>query len=86
MEEAGYKGFIVEPWFGYMVPKGTPPAVIDTLNAAFSKAIADPDTSRQLAERGLRVVGGAPARLAEQIDTESERRAQVIEANGIMAD
>ena len=86
MEEAGYPGFIVEPWFGYLAPKGTPQAVVDTLNAAFNKAIANPDTSRQLADRGLRVVGGTPARLAEQIDTESERWAKVIKANGIKAD
>ena len=86
MEEAGYKGFIVEPWFGYMAPKGTPQPVIDALNAAFNKAVADPDTSRQLAERGLRVVGGAPARLIGQIETETERWAKVIKANGIKAD
>src|SRR6266849_7196281 len=42
MEELGYKGFVVEPWYGFMVPQGTPRASVEKLNAAFNAAIRNP--------------------------------------------
>ena len=86
MEEAGYKGFVVEPWFGFMAPKGTPMAVVDKLNAAFNAALQNPRIRNRLEETGLRPVGGPPERLSDQIRTESERWAKVIKANNIRAE
>ena len=86
MEEAGYKGFVVEPWFGFMAPKGTPKAVIDKLNAAFNTALQNPRVKKRLEEAGVRAVGGTPERLGEQIRVETERWARVIKANNIKAE
>jgi tripartite-type tricarboxylate transporter receptor subunit TctC len=85
MEEAGYKGFVVEPWFGFMAPKGAPAHVIAKLNQAFNAAVQLPRVRQRLEGVGLRVVGGPPERMAEHIRTESERWAQVIKANNIKA-
>ena len=86
MEEAGYKGFVVEPWFGFMAPKGTPQPVVDKLNAAFNAALANPRVRKRLEEAGLRPVGGPPERLGDQIRIETERWARVIKANNIKAE
>ena len=86
MEEVGYKGFIVEPWFGFMAPKGTPKTMIERLNAAFNRAIQNPRIRKTLEDVGLRPVGGPPERLAEQIRLETERWAKVIRDNNIRAD
>lgn len=86
MEESGFKGFYVEPWFGFMVPKGTPKAALDRLNSAFNAAIQNPRTRKKLEETGLRLVGGPPSRLAEQIKLETDRWAQVIRDNNIKVD
>jgi tripartite-type tricarboxylate transporter receptor subunit TctC len=83
MEELGYKGFVVEPWYGFMVPQGTPRAAIERLNAAFNAAIRNPRIKARLEEAGLRLVGGAPERLGEQIRGESERWAKVVKANNV---
>jgi tripartite-type tricarboxylate transporter receptor subunit TctC len=83
MEEAGYKGFVVEPWYGVMVPKGTPRAVVEKLNAAFNAAIHNPRVQKRLEDAGLRLVGGPPERLGDQIRSESERWAKVVKANNI---
>jgi tripartite-type tricarboxylate transporter receptor subunit TctC len=83
MEEAGYKGFIVEPWYGVMAPAGTPGAVVEKLNAAFNAGLKNPRVQKRLEEAGLRIVGGAPERLGEQIRSESERWAKVVKANKI---
>lgn len=86
MIEAGYKGFVVEPWFGFQAPQGTPAAAIQTLNAAFNAAMQNPRTRTRLEEAGLRVVAGPPERLAEQISSEYERWAKVVKANNIKAE
>jgi tripartite-type tricarboxylate transporter receptor subunit TctC len=83
MEELGYKGFVVEPWYGFMVPHGTPRAAVERLNAAFNSAIRNPRIKARLEEAGLRLVGGAPERLGEQIRGESERWAKVVKANNV---
>lgn len=85
MEEAGYKGFVVEPWFGYMVPKATPPAVIAKLNAALNAAVQMPRVKSRLEAAGVRIVGGSADKLSELIKTETERWGQVIRTNKIQA-
>ena len=84
--DAGYKGFVVEPWFGFMVPRGTPQQVVDRLNAAFNAALANQRVRKRLEEAGLRPVGGTAAVLGEQIRVETERWAKVIKANNIKAE
>jgi tripartite-type tricarboxylate transporter receptor subunit TctC len=86
MEELGFKGFYVEPWFGFMVPKATPRNVIDRLNRAFNEALAMPRVRQRLEEAGLRPVGGPPDRLRQQIRVETERWAAVIRDNNIKAE
>jgi tripartite-type tricarboxylate transporter receptor subunit TctC len=86
MIESGYKDFVVEPWFGFQVPQGTPPAAIQTLNDAFNKSVQNPQIKKRLEDAGLRVVGGPPERLREQIASESARWAKVVKANNIKAD
>jgi len=83
MEELGYKGFVVEPWYGFMAPQGTLRAAVEKLNAALNAAIQNPRIKKRLEEAGLRLVGGAPERLGEQIKSESERWAKVVKANNV---
>jgi tripartite-type tricarboxylate transporter receptor subunit TctC len=86
MEELGYKGFVVEPWYGFMAPQGTPRAALERLNAAFNAAIQNPRVKKRLDEAGLRLIGGPPERLGEQIRSESERWAKVVKANNVKAE
>jgi tripartite-type tricarboxylate transporter receptor subunit TctC len=86
MIESGYKDFVVEPWFGFQVPAGTPREVIQTLNSAFNSAVQNPRVRKRLEESGVRVVGGPPERLAEQISKEYARWAKVVKANNIRAE
>lgn len=83
MEEVGFKGFVVEPWYGYMVPRATPKAVVDRLNQAFNASIQNPRIKARLEEAGLRLVGGPPERLRDQIAVELPRWAKVVKANNI---
>ncbi|MGZ5120927.1 MAG: Bug family tripartite tricarboxylate transporter substrate binding protein, partial [Burkholderiales bacterium] len=86
MIESGYKDFVVEPWFGFQVPAGTPREVIQTLNSAFNSSVQNPKIRKRLEESGVRTVGGPPERLGEQISKEYVRWATVVKANNIRAE
>src|SRR5262249_35613168 len=66
----GYEGL---PWNGLVAPAGTPPAIVEKLNAATRQALADPKVRAQLEELGLETAISSPAEFAayvrEQIDS-----------------
>jgi tripartite-type tricarboxylate transporter receptor subunit TctC len=58
--ESGYPGFEALAWHGILAPARTPPAVIETLNREFVKAVHDPDTKALLANQAMQTVGSSP--------------------------
>ncbi|MEZ5604468.1 MAG: tripartite tricarboxylate transporter substrate-binding protein [Burkholderiaceae bacterium] len=84
--ESGYPGFEASVWHAFIAPKGTPPAIVDTLNAAIHKALADPDVRERLIEARRR-----PRRrprhqqLAALVRTEYERYGRLIREAGVKA-
>jgi tripartite-type tricarboxylate transporter receptor subunit TctC len=55
-DEAGLPGFYGALWHGLWAPKGTPPDIIATLNAAARAALADPALRKRLADVGQEIV------------------------------
>jgi len=55
VDEAGLPGFHVLSWHAIWVPKGTPKAVVATLNAAAVEALADPAVRKRLADVGQEI-------------------------------
>jgi len=64
MTESGFAGVAFDVWFGLVAPAGTPDAVIDKLNAAFVRAVRDPNVVKQMTEQGAEVVATTPAEFA----------------------
>src|SRR3954466_8652709 len=58
--EQGVPGFESGTWQGVLVPKGTPDAVIQKLNAVLVTAIRHPDVRGRLAGQGAEVVTMSP--------------------------
>ena len=81
--EAGIEGIVVEPWFGYMAPRGTPENVVAGLNRLLNEANADPEVQRRLRDLGARPEGGSPQRFAEHVRAEVARWRDVVERNNI---
>ena len=50
--ESGYPGFDAIAWHGIMAPAGTPPAIIERLNAEILKALKDPETAKLIEAAG----------------------------------
>jgi tripartite-type tricarboxylate transporter receptor subunit TctC len=65
--ESGLPGFDVSAWDAIFVPAGTPRPVVNRLNDAIHKALADPELRAQLQSRGAEVAPGTPEELAKHI-------------------
>ena len=82
MREMGFDGIELDAWFGLVAPAGTPDAVIGKLNAAFVRAVRDPDIIRQIVEQGAEPAGDTPAEFAAFIASETERFGKIVRAAG----
>ncbi|MGH8679739.1 MAG: Bug family tripartite tricarboxylate transporter substrate binding protein [Burkholderiales bacterium] len=86
MEEAGFPGFVIAPWFGALAPKKTPRRIIDRLNQAYNAALADPNVAKQFAEMELIAGGGTPEAFQSHIRAEVKRWGDLVKARGIHAE
>jgi tripartite-type tricarboxylate transporter receptor subunit TctC len=71
-------GFAAQPWNGVLAPAGTPPAIVQKLNAAINKVMDSDDAKRSLLVLGQYPMTGTPAEFREHIATQTKRWGQVI--------
>jgi tripartite-type tricarboxylate transporter receptor subunit TctC len=84
--EQGVAGFESGTWQGVLVPKGTPDAVVNKLNAALVGAIRNADVRARLAGQGAEVVTMTPAQQDQFFAAERKRWAEVVAQAGIKAE
>lgn len=80
--ESGVPGFDVSAWDAIFVPKGTPPQVVATLQAAIRKALDDPQLREQLQQRGAEPAPRGPEELGRFVKSEIERWGQAVKRSG----
>jgi tripartite-type tricarboxylate transporter receptor subunit TctC len=76
-------GYEASGWQGIGAPKGTPPAIVDSLNASVNAALADQKFAARLADLGIAPFPGSPAEIGKFIVDYTEKWAKVIRAAGI---
>ena len=79
-------GYEVELWFGVMAPRGTPPAVVDRLNATVNRFLQDADMKRNLDQQGMIATGGTAQKYGERIRADYARWVKVVDTAGIKAE
>ena len=84
--EAGLPGYDVDLWLGLYGTAGTPPAVLEKLNAAIAKALQDPDLKTGFAKFGLTPRGMSLADSAAFTKSEYEKWKKVIQEQHITLD
>jgi tripartite-type tricarboxylate transporter receptor subunit TctC len=84
--EQGVPGYESGTWQGVLVPKATPEAVVQKLNAALITAIRNPEVRARLAGQGAEVVTMTPGEQDKFFAAERSRWAQVVTAAGIKID
>ncbi len=85
-DEAGVADFWPAPWYGVLLPAGTPAPVVATLNAAFNQALRAADVIDVAAQEGQTLLGGSPAEFAAFMKIEMARYQALVKASGMTAD
>ena len=70
-------------WFGFFVPRGTPPQIVARLNREIGNILKTPDILTRMQEAGYGVIGGPPEKLRDLMADGIERFGKIIEAAGI---
>lgn len=83
LDESGLKGYQTVAWGGVVAPKGTPPEVVMTLNAAIQKALQAPEVRTGLATLGAEPATGSPQEFKQLIDRETAKWKKIIDTAGI---
>jgi tripartite-type tricarboxylate transporter receptor subunit TctC len=83
LEDAGYKGMVLEAWYAAFVPPGTPPALIAQMNAEMTKALKDPKLLETFTKGAVEAVGGSPEELGKLAQADSAKYARLVKELGI---
>jgi len=81
--EAGLPGFVVDAWFAFFAPAGTPPEVVGRINAALREATTQPDLRRRAEEGGVLLRPLTVAEMGAVARREIETLGRTIRENGI---
>lgn len=81
--ESGVPGYESTSWNGFVVPAGTPTAIIERLQREIEKSLKSPDMTEKLAAMGGEPVGGTPGQFAAHIRNESARWGKLIDRLGL---
>ena len=79
-------GYEATAWFGVGMPRGTPPAIINRMNAAINRAISEPKTRERLAELGGALIVGTPEDFGRIIQAETAKWEKVVKFSGATAE
>jgi tripartite-type tricarboxylate transporter receptor subunit TctC len=83
LDEQGLKGYECYTWNAILAPAGTPRPIVDKLNAAINKALADPAVSSALEKVGITPTpGSTPETTADFVKAELAKWAPIIKASG----
>ncbi|MBU3614300.1 tripartite tricarboxylate transporter substrate binding protein [Polynucleobacter sp. Latsch14-2] len=82
LSESGYPGFEDYTWIGIFAPGGTPPAIINKINASVESILAEQEFRDRLTALGFDPVGGSPASFSAYVKSEVNKWAKVIKETG----
>lgn len=86
LDAAGIKGFDLTNWHGLYAPSATPPAVVEKLNAALQKALADADIQKRFVDLGTELFPASersPAAHGAKFNAELKRWNEVTRKAGL---
>ena len=81
LDASGIKGYDMVTWFGFGVPAGTPPEIVQRLRDEFAKVAVDPAVQAKLKEAGLDPIEQMqPAEFVRLIDADLAKWTPIIKA------
>jgi tripartite-type tricarboxylate transporter receptor subunit TctC len=85
MREAGFADFPGNPWAGLMGPAGTPPAVVEKLNATVNDILRSHEAEAALAKLNVLLRPGSPQDFASFIAKDAPKWTQMVRDSGATA-
>ena len=86
LNEAGVPGYDATIWLGLIAPKGTPPAIVNRLNAAVTKIVAAPDVQADWAKQGAVALTMSPDAFAHYLADDIVKWERIVKLSGARAD
>src|SRR5919198_5906001 len=83
LSEAGVPGYEATIWIGLMAPAGTPQPIVTRLNAEINKILARADVRQAWEKQGATAMAMSPDEFGAYVQSEIDKWAKVIKANGI---
>jgi tripartite-type tricarboxylate transporter receptor subunit TctC len=84
--EAGYPAIDVSGLTAFLVPAGTPDAVVARLNSEANGVLLEPEMRAQFSRLAAEVAGGRPEELRERIRADIAKWSAVVKSAGITLD
>ncbi|QHE83657.1 Bug family tripartite tricarboxylate transporter substrate binding protein [Hydrogenophaga sp. BPS33] len=82
--EQGFSGFAMPTWNGVFLPRGTPAAMVSTLNAALNGALRNDEVTRKIVDMGISPASpNTPEQHAQFMARERERWRAMVERSGV---
>lgn len=86
MSEAGLTGYAIDVWFGMLAPAGTPPDVVERLNAELQQVLADPGLKQRMRDIGQELQASSTEDFGRFVRTELKRMGDIVRASNATID
>lgn len=80
--EQGLPNFDVNVWFGFLAPKNTPRAIVDTINQHMVDVLKTPEFVAKMSSMGVDTMPSTPEQFQEYLQAETTRWGQVVAESG----
>jgi tripartite-type tricarboxylate transporter receptor subunit TctC len=84
--EAGLPGYESELHYGIVAPAGVPRPIVEKLNAALRKALAEADVAQRFAALGAEVLSSTPEAYGADISAEETKWSPIVRKAGVKGD
>jgi len=81
--EAGLPGYVLDNWWGLLVMKGTPQAIVSKINAGLAQGLQQAEVKERYTSLGLEVVLSSPQGFTDAIKSDSAKFSKLIKDAGI---
>jgi len=84
--ESGLPGYAASSWFTVAARAGTPPEIVQALNAAFNEVLGREAVRDSMVRQGLTVLGGSQADARDYLNREIDKWGEAIRESGATVD
>ena len=84
--EQGFKTISLREWFGFFMPRGTPPSLVSQSASAVAAALRSPALTQSFAKLGMEATSSTPSELSAQVDSELAYWGPMVKREGFSAE